>query len=318
MTRRFATYFDSNYAASGLAMVRSLLEQCPSAHITVLCIDEALAPIVEKQFPERVAAIRIANLDATDPNATSIFAASQGWERLAMIKPLLISHVLAQTTENEQVAFIDADTFFFSSPEPVFDELIKASIVLSPHRFNRETHKLLIYGAFNGGFGIWRNDYEGRRSLRDWWQQCVNWCRNSTEKDGRFMDQGYLTAWPTRYERVHILAHRGANLAPWNVGSHRLECGEGLVTVDGEPLIFYHFSSIIRDEAQRWLTPYSFEAMRQPIVINEIYRPYIQTLEEISQQLQQHGITGLGSVRRFDSDAVALDLTASGSFDPPR
>ena len=312
MNFTFATYFDLNYAAVGIAMMESLLRYCPGARIHVLCLDESLVPVIRREFDDRVSTMLMSALETHSPHLAAVLAQRDAWERYAMVKPFQLDCLLATMGEGEKIAFIDADTFFYSDPRPLFDEVAASSVAISPHRFNDVTKHLSIYGTYNAGFGIWRNDDAGRHSLRDWQDQCCEWCHNRTEPDGRFMDQGYLNAWPTRHEGVAVFEHPGQNLAPWNVGSHQLELSASGVAVDGRPLVFFHFSGVLRAKDGRWQTFYTFKAMKQPAVLEGIYRPYLDAVEAVSVRLLEgHGIIGRGTVREHNPDMPMLALPCS-------
>jgi len=178
-----------------------------------------------------------------------------------------------------------------------------------PHRFSASLQHLEAYGVFNAGWIYWRNDARGRRAVADWRDDCLSWCGETAEPDGRFMNQGYLTSWPQRYAGVHVIRHPGVNLAPWNVAAHRLGCDAGAVTVDGKPLVFYHFSGMVRDPAGRWFSTYPFECQID-LLCSAIYHPYIRAVEaERRRLLQQYGIDGTGSVRASPTWQGAFEFT---------
>src|SRR5436853_347453 len=79
------------------------------------------------------------------------------------------------------------------------------------------------FGRFNAGCIYWKNDPVGRRCLIDYRADCIAWCAPQSMPDGRFMNQGYLTAWPQRYAGVHVIRHPGVNLAPWNIAGHSID-----------------------------------------------------------------------------------------------
>jgi hypothetical protein len=317
MNCHFVTYFDVNYAARGLAMVDSLLRSRPHSTITVLCLDDQTADIVRAELDDRVTTVSCATLAGREPRLNEVHADRTAWEFYATHKPVFIDWALDQSPVGASVSFIDADTFFFSSPEPIFAEVESSSVAVSPHRFNRASRHLSIYGQFNAGFGVWRNDAIGRQCVRDWIEQCLDWCYCRVEADGRFMNQGYLGAWPSRYGRVAVIGHPGANLGPWNVGSHRLECARRRVLVDGQALVFFHFSGVSHTREGRWQTFYPYQALRQPVVLERIYAPYLFTLETTSQRLMERfGISGLGSVRSVDAGVPALDLVKGHAYLP--
>src|SRR5205814_2361411 len=81
---------------------------------------------------------------------------------------------------------------------------------------------------------------EAMAALRWWRDRCLEWCYDRLEGD-RFADQKYLDLFPTLFRGVLVLDHPGANLAPWNMGRHRLTKEGDCLRVDSQPLIFYHF-----------------------------------------------------------------------------
>ncbi len=303
--RRFVTEFDVNYAAKGIAMLESLLEHSPKAQITVMCYDEALRGILEDRFKARLELISQKTVESWEPRLAPLREQRQPWEFYATHKAILLKHLLGSCPDGELIAFIDADTLFFSDPEPLFEEFGSASIGLSPHRFNKRTEFLRVHGEFNAGFGIWRKDPVGLQCLEEWAEQCLGWCQLEATEDGRFMNQGYLTDWPQRYQRVQVLSHPGANLAPWNIRSHHIKFrskGNG-ISVDGRPLIFFHYSSLLHSDGDRWHTFCSRKALRQHVVLEGIYAPYLERLKEISLQLKErHGVSGLKTVRAIKPD----------------
>ncbi len=97
----------------------------------------------------------------------------------------------------------------------------------------------------NGRFCVewvgFRRDEQGLACLARWREQCIEWCFHRLEED-RMGDQKYLDQWPGKYSGLHILQHSGAGVAPWNYSQYSFgQDGQGTITVDGAPLVFYHF-----------------------------------------------------------------------------
>ncbi|MEQ1842999.1 MAG: hypothetical protein ABL994_21565, partial [Verrucomicrobiales bacterium] len=247
MKKTFLTYFDVAFAARGIAMLESLLQWDNGIEATVLCLDDEIGQIITSELGDRVGTVSMAELADHAPELQPLRDQRTPWEFYATHKPVLLDWAILQQSYHAQVAFTDADTFYFSDPSPLFEEAGRSSIVLSPHRFNADTQHLSRFGDYNAGFGLGRNDPTGRCCLRDWSRECLDWCYSRVDASGRFMNQGYLNHWPTRYANVHVLAHPGVNLAPWNVASHVLEETASGVLVDNRPLVFYHFSCLSRN-----------------------------------------------------------------------
>jgi hypothetical protein len=284
MNRAYTSYFDQRYLARALVMLRSLRRHDPAAAIFPLCFDPVSADIVAALRDPGIVPVVPRLLSAFEPRLAG--CAGRGrWEFYATHKAILPLYVLAQNPGIGTIAHIDADTWFFSSPAPVFDELAAASIGLSPHRFSPAFEQAIIHGAFNAGFVAWRHDATGLRCLEEFREDCLAWCFNRTEPDGRYMNQGYLTKWPARYPNVHVLRHPGANLAYWNIAGHRLAPGTP-PTVDGEKLIFHHFSNIHRDATGQWRTPYADFGANQTVAMEHIYRPYLAAVDAAEKELR--------------------------------
>lgn len=130
---------------------------------------------------------------------------------------------------------------FYSPVQPLFDEIGDASISIIEHRFTPRLQHLEVNGRFCVEWVSLRRDEEGMACLARWREQCVEWCYYRLE-DARMGDQKYLDAWPARYPSTHILQHPGAGIAPWNYAQYSFErLADGALSVDGAPLIFYHF-----------------------------------------------------------------------------
>jgi hypothetical protein len=308
--KHFLTYFDVNYAARGLAMIESLVSYCPEAQVTVLCLDHATRKILSAEWGDRVTTVSRTQLARYEPRLLEVCIGRTPWEYYATHKPVLLSWALDRAASDELVCFIDADTWFYSNPASLFDEARRASVAISPHRFHATTQSLAVYGRFCAGFGMWRNDFIGRSSHESWTEECLDWCYNRVDGE-RFMNQGYLNAWPGRFPRVALLAHPGHNLAPWNLASHRLSKGKQGVMVDSRPLVFFHFSGLTRTSAGVWQTIYTSHGLSQPLVLREIYHPYLTRLEQIRRRLMRtHDLKGMGSDRQFHCEMLTLARAA--------
>ncbi len=278
-SRHFCTYFDHHYLPQGLALYHSLLRHCPEARLFVLCLSgAALADLQARRLPG-LTAISLADFEAGD-TALAAAKGNRNWiEYIFTCTPSFCRWVLRAYPEIELLTYLDADLYFFSNVEPMFAELGAASIGIIPHNFTSDRY--LKFGRFNVGWVSFRRDANGLACV-DWWrEQCLEWCRDQVEPT-RFADQKYLDQWPSRFGGVHIFAHPGANLARWNIGRRRLEARSGRLTVDGQPLIFFHFASF------KQVTPWLFESnfsthLTRPsrLVREHIYGRYIAELRHL-------------------------------------
>jgi len=319
--RIYCTHFDSRYLARGIAMLRSLRRFDARAPIHVLALDEQCAKILAGIFGSSVSLITTDTLHQRYPELRGLREGRSQWAYYATQKPAFAVHTIEHAPPSSIVAFIDADTWFFADPRPMFAEFGASSIGLSPHRFPQELQHLAMYGQYNAGCNLWRADMEGLRCARNWANDCVERCDEQCE-GGHFMNQGYLNHWPERYSGVHLLRHPGVNLAPWNLDNHVLAPDGAGIAVDDQPLIFFHFSGIVPAEDGSWRSIYPHRRRQLEFLRESIYGPYLAAVETERRMLREsYSTDGIGSVRadlaagpgvmRFHSTANAeVDLEA--------
>lgn len=310
--RAICTYCDSHYLSRAIVTIRRLLRFDPQFVVYILCFDQSAALVLNAWFKESVTTLSLADIHAYEPRLPALRETRNPWEFIATHKAPFIAYVLNKRGPYEWVTFIDSDTAAYHSFNPVFDELGSASIGLSPHRFADGSPHARRYGPYNAGFLCFRNDETARRCLQDWTDDCIAWCYATVLPDGRFMNQGYLTTWPKRYQGVREISHPGVNLAPWNLCRHQTSFNNGAVKVDGNPLIFFHFSGLKREPDGGWTSHHHNSSWHQPEVTERLYRPYLAEIDEVEGQLlTRHGLSGTGSVRssiggRRRAEAVAV------------
>lgn len=280
--RFFCSYFDVNYVPRALAMVRSLREHCPAFRLFVLCMDDAALSKVSSAAPASVVAIPLAELEAYEPVLLQRKTERTRVEYYYTCGPTFIRFVLAKFPEVGLLTYLDADLYFFSSPEPLFERLGDASVGLIEHRFSPRHLKRLQFGRFNVGWLSFRADACGLAALEWWAAQCIDWCFDRVEGD-RFADQKYLDQLVNRFPCVRVLDHVGANVAPWNYVNYRFSSRGDQVMVDDLPLIFFHFHGF--RELASWLVDSNLgRSFRMPnrVLRREVFGRYLNALRAVS------------------------------------
>jgi hypothetical protein len=280
MTRTYCTYFDSRYLTRGLALWESLSRHCAPFELHALCLDDAAYDALVALALPSLVPLRLAELEAADPELLRVKPSRSTIEYYFTLTPSLTLHILRG---GRDVTYLDADLFFFDSIEPLFDEFGGASIGIIRHRFPPALAELEQWGVFNVGCVIFRNDANGRACLEWWRERCLEWCYDRIEGD-RFADQKYLDRWPSLFEGVKVLEHRGANVAPWNAGGSDFRDGGG-VLVDGAPLLFYHFHGLRSWSASLWQLGFARYRTSPPrLLVKRVYRPYIAALHDFARR----------------------------------
>jgi len=296
-------------------MLRSLRRYEPQARIVVGALDEPCGNILLEAFGDSIDILRQCDLLETDPDLAAIRDRRKSWPFYATQKPAIILSTLLSEPPGARVVFIDADTWFYSSPEPAWNETGEAPIGLSPHRFSPDKEFLVQYGLFNAGCIYFRNDETALRCVADWRAQCLEWCEEEPTADGRFMNQGYLNFWPEQYPGVHVIRHPGLNLAPWNVNGHYIQQTAGGVFVNGQPLIFYHFSGMHCDRDGNWYSLENYFTNEFETILEAIYKPYAAMIEAEHRYLsEQFGLPRGGSVRDVTIGPQAVLIPAINEF----
>jgi hypothetical protein len=273
----FGTLFYANYLTRALALYRSLAAHFTQPFILVaLCMDDLAVDILRELDLPHVRIMRIGELEACFPELARVKPTRSIGEYSWTCTPAFMRALLAEVAAGESVAYLDADLMFFSDPQPVFDEWGDNDILIHEHRYApQHRHMIPTSGTFNVGLVAIRNTAQGEKCLRRWYDQCIDICVLDGTR-GLCGDQGYLDEWPALYDRVTILQHKGAALAPWNIEQYALSATAHGVQVDGAPLVFYHYHGF------RWLSAFLGYGLIVPSLgydftpqqLRLIYRPY--------------------------------------------
>ncbi|MBP2316564.1 hypothetical protein [Azospirillum soli] len=285
--RYYCSYFDHRYLPRGLVLMESIWAYNPAARFFVLCFDEECKRLLDRIAHPNITAIPLAELEAADPELLAAKANRSLVEYYFTCTPSWPSYLLDRFPEIDLITYLDADLWFFADPETVHEEIGDASVAIIPHRFSSERRHLAKFGLFNVGWVSWRNDEEGRRCLADYRTDCIAWCYDRLE-GARFADQKYLDSWPTKYPRLHVVEHIGANLAGWNINNHSLSMVDGILFFGDKRVVFYHYHALRETPDGRWNLNIDNELVRRhPLLVEAIYRPYVERLKAKGAELEE-------------------------------
>jgi hypothetical protein len=248
----FCTYFDRNYLTRAVALHQSLVRHSPPFILWALCLDDDAYGTVSALELESLRPIRLSELEHSDPALLVAKENRSTVEYYFTLSPSLPLYLLDKLPGVDSITYLDADLLFYSSPQPIFDELALGSVVIVPHRYSPALQSLSVYGTYNVAVLAFRNDDRSRAVLGRWREQCLEWCYDRVE-DGRYADQRYLDGWPD-FPGVRVLGHLGVDLAPWNFAQYDIDLKADPPTVDGEPLVFYHFQGFKAVKPGLWDT----------------------------------------------------------------
>lgn len=278
MTHFYCTHFDSNYLGHARNLLYSL-ENCESDFkLFMFCFDQVSFDKIVELNNKNVVPIHHEDLESFFPELKIAKQNRNFVEYFFTCSPATCNYVISNFSEVGLITYLDADLFFFSSPNEIFNELVDSSIGIISHRFNFFTKRNKVYGKYNVGWVSFRRDTQGLKCLNDWMKDCIEWCYQKIEKT-RFADQKYLDYWPDKYKGVKVIENIGANVAIWNVKNYTLNFDGYNIMVNNKPLIFYHFANLKQIDENLFSTDLSrvFVSLRG-VLLDRVYKPYAKLL----------------------------------------
>lgn len=274
----FCSYFDSNYLAHGLTLIRSLEKECEVPFVFyVLCLDEKTYALISKLQIKSVKLIKLSEIENWEPRLIEAKKNRSLVEYFFTLSPLLPLFIL-KFFKVDIIACLDADLMFFSSPTAIYDELGLKSIYIIEHRFRPNFKSNIISGRFNVQCQLFRNNKAGLHCLSLWRDQCLDWCYDRFE-DGKFGDQKYLDEWPSKYkDDLVISTNLGVGVAVWNVDGENIIYLNNVFFINGDRVIFFHFHGL--KVFNRFMAKTGLSAYKTPIskALRELYIVYISNL----------------------------------------
>lgn len=287
--RHYATYFDRHYLVKGLALYRSLERHSGPFILWTVCFDDETHAILRSLELPHARLIRQAELDAWDRELAA--TATDGRSRVEYYfttTPCLLRLVLERAPDSGLVTYLEADLFFYSSPEALFDELGERSVMVVAHRFHADYAWLTsVAGIYNVGALVFRDDDTGRACLDRWRAQCLTWCHRRAE-EGKYADQRYLDEWPSRYAgRVAVARRPGIGVAHWNLRNYAVAAPapHARPAVDGDPVVFYHWSGLAMLSGHLFVDVWRhFPLDRDQFAA--VYAPYLRALRQAADEVR--------------------------------
>lgn len=277
--RHYCTYFDRNYLCKAIALAESLQRHEKSEfRLYAVCLDEISRLILNRLKLPNVVVIPLHAIEQGDEPLWEARKGRSLLEYYFTITPTVIIRLISEYPEIDVLTYLDADLYFFSSPDPLFEELGPHSIMIQEHRFSPRNRHREQWGKYNVGWISFRNDASGLEAVHWWREKCIEWCYARIE-DGKFADQLYLDDWPARFDGVVVTQNHGAGVAPWNHDQYSFAAdGREGVIIDGSPLVFFHFHALsIKNPSVIVAEKIGYYLISEP-VLKLCYLPYAYAL----------------------------------------
>jgi hypothetical protein len=260
----------------------SMNEFCSDFRIFAFCMDDESYATILSLGQQSVVPVSYRDLEAHDTAISSVKQTRSLIEYYFTCTPAISCYVFDKFDNINLLTYLDSDLLFFSSPEPIFEEIGDKSLAIVEHRFSKYGRKFLNLGIFNVAWITYRRDIQGIECLQEYRQQCIDWCFDYLDGD-KYADQKYLDKWPQKYSGLVVIKNKGVNLACWNVGNYKIERKGDTILVDGNKLIFYHFAGL-RQKSDKYFTTSISSYLVKPnrTIKSNIYSFYIKKLRSVS------------------------------------
>jgi hypothetical protein len=275
------TLFDAHYLFKGIALLKSLNRHWKRFEIWVLCMDKITYTELSKlEIPNT----RLVELeDFLTKDLKKVQKERSRAEFCWTCASSFTKYVLSKNPKARFISYMDADIYFYSSPDVIFKYLKNKSIMAIEHRFPKDKKFMEeTTGKFNVSMVTFKNDRIGNECLNTWSKQCLEWCFWKKE-DGKLGDQLYLNDWPHLYRNNFIsMPHLGVGVAPWNLRTYKISLIRNNVYIETDRLVFFHFHQL-EIQKNRFIRTTVYKI--PDIVGKYIYDPYEKAIKVIKNQI---------------------------------
>ena len=281
-----------NYLAHAITLGQTLRDNSPGIDFYILVLD-ANAGAVESLLRETIDDLPPVNIvDAEALGVSSFLEMASRYSVLELstaIKPFFLTWLLDRGYDRG--LYLDPDIWVMAEMTEVLRALEDHTIALTPHLLTPlpedgkkpDNMTILRAGAYNLGFLGLAATGEIRRFL-DWWgevlrEECIMDPERGYHVDQKWMDLalGFLP-------RVYVCRSPAYNVAYWNLHERELAIAGQQFYVNGQPLVFFHFSGFNPNTVERL----SFHQDRYKVRPG---RPLHRLLHAYAARLKQNGFS---------------------------
>ena len=276
--KNYVTVLNHKYLPQLLALYESMNQHCGDFNLFVVCIDELLFSQLTELNLKQIVLLDLESIEKKNVRLAKIKTSRTFREYCWTLASFSFSLVKDQYPDIEELTYIDADIYFFSSPEQIIAEFERSgkSVLITEHAYAPEYQFISkTAGLFCVQFISVKFCDASMKVIKEWQDLCEECCCEEP-KDGKFGDQKYLDEWPEKYsDTVHILEQKNLTQAPWNINEYSTNP------------VFYHFHGF------RLISPSVvtlFQMYEVAITRKCIYSEYVQSIRKQLGILRKHKI----------------------------
>ena len=278
MKTAFFTICSRNYLAYALTLQRSLKLHEPDCAFFIYLAD---APLDSSDAPD---ATIVSVTELGLPNLLDMAFRYSLMEFNTSIKADCFLDLMLRRGF-EAAIYLDPDIQVFAPLSEVRAALDGgASAVLTPHLLEPLPPSaypgeldILKSGVFNLGFAAFAKTTESLAFIRWWAGKLHTECYSEPER-GLFVDQKFVDLAPAFIGQLTVLRHPGYNVAYWNTAGRSVVGTGSRYTVDGAPLVFFHFSGVVPGEPDIYSKHLGAQKQIVSPAISELVRAYLSQL----------------------------------------
>lgn len=239
------TIGSKNYFAYVKTLMQSLEASNPQMDRFAVVVDE-----LDEEFESvsmNFSLVTLDELELPDPNCFKF--RYDIMEFNTAVKPYVFLRLFK---DYDRVIYLDPDIYVYEKLQPVEEALDSGNnFVLTPHFSDMfeedgcipDYPDIMRVGTYNLGF-IALNKCDDTMKMTLWWAELLEKKCVSEQEKGIFVDQKWMDLVPGFFEHVKVLHHAGLNVAYWNLSHRTIRKKNKKFFVNGDPLIFFHFSGL--------------------------------------------------------------------------
>lgn len=279
--RHYVTLFDRNYLVKGLCLIQSMQDHLANFRLHVLALDQETWDYFTHHLQSNII---VTQLEAIENHTLKDARGNRTWQEYCWLLASQWTLRCAEIQELGSVTYLDADAYFFSNPEPIFEEIGNVPFAIPPHRLAEKDRPRL---SGNGTYNVCAVTFNkgGFPCLREWANYCLNWCyyRNA---GGNFADQGIFDTLVPKYSG-YAIENIGYDTAPWNGFQYQYrKDGESVYVSNGERedrLCLYHFHEFLANDDGNVIRRTGWQLTDE--MVEFIYQPYEKMVRKISRTI---------------------------------
>ncbi|WP_143011265.1 glycosyltransferase [Natronincola ferrireducens] len=234
---------------------------------------------------EKATPIALSSIEQEDKHLLKVKSSRNDKEYIWTSKASAMLYLL-RNYKVDHILWLDGDTYFYSNPEPIFEEWGSYSVMLTKEKWKvTSSNGNQSKGLYNTGFMGFKNDKQALQCLKWFRKELINWCYDEVE-NGLWSDQFYVNNWRKKFQNVGVIKNIGVNLTPSKIQRSKVEKINNEIYVNNKRLIFYHsFGFRYYDGNEFDLYSYIYTLNLSNDVLKWIYLPYIYEAKEIVKQI---------------------------------